>query len=106
VLKDRTVPFDDREVAREVLRVSDTAAGRILIMILGWDEVVRAVEARAAARPGVRISGWSIDTRTLEAGDLFFALAGPEHDVMIMCAGLWKKGPREQSQSAISVCRT
>jgi len=49
-------------------------------MILGWDEVVRAVEARAAARPGVRISGWSIDTRTLEAGDLFFALAGPEHD--------------------------
>ena len=26
------------------------------------------------------ISGWSIDTRTLAAGDLFFALRGPSHD--------------------------
>jgi UDP-N-acetylmuramoyl-tripeptide--D-alanyl-D-alanine ligase len=26
------------------------------------------------------VSGWSIDTRTLAAGDLFFALRGPSHD--------------------------
>jgi len=30
--------------------------------------------------PGWVISGWSIDTRTLAAGDLFFALRGPSHD--------------------------
>ena len=29
---------------------------------------------------GLVISGWSIDTRTLAAGDLFFALRGPSHD--------------------------
>jgi UDP-N-acetylmuramoyl-tripeptide--D-alanyl-D-alanine ligase len=26
------------------------------------------------------ISGWSVDTRTLQPGDLFFALRGPQHD--------------------------
>jgi UDP-N-acetylmuramoyl-tripeptide--D-alanyl-D-alanine ligase len=30
--------------------------------------------------PGLVISGWSIDTRSLAAGDLFFALRGPSHD--------------------------
>jgi UDP-N-acetylmuramoyl-tripeptide--D-alanyl-D-alanine ligase len=30
--------------------------------------------------PGLAISGWSIDTRTLGPGDLFFALRGPSHD--------------------------
>jgi UDP-N-acetylmuramoyl-tripeptide--D-alanyl-D-alanine ligase len=29
---------------------------------------------------GLVISGWSIDTRILAAGDLFFALRGPSHD--------------------------
>src|ERR1041385_7624274 len=61
-------------------------------MILGWDEVVRAVEARAISRPGVQISGWSIDTRTLEAGDLFFALAGPEHDGHDYVRAAFEKG--------------
>ena len=26
------------------------------------------------------ISGWSVDTRTLAPGDLYFALRGPSHD--------------------------
>jgi UDP-N-acetylmuramoyl-tripeptide--D-alanyl-D-alanine ligase len=30
--------------------------------------------------PSVTITGWSIDSRTLVAGDLFFALRGPNHD--------------------------
>ncbi len=30
--------------------------------------------------PGLVISGWSIDTRSLARGDLFFALRGPSHD--------------------------
>jgi UDP-N-acetylmuramoyl-tripeptide--D-alanyl-D-alanine ligase len=35
-----------------------------------------------AARPAVSeaISGWSIDSRTIERGDCFFALRGPTHD--------------------------
>ena len=31
------------------------------------------------AAPAV-VTGWSVDTRTLEPGDLFFALRGPHHD--------------------------
>ncbi len=50
-------------------------------MTLDWDDVARVTEAAAAERaPGRRISGWSIDSRTLAAGDLFFALRGPSHD--------------------------
>src|ERR1051326_6178805 len=26
------------------------------------------------------VTGWSVDSRTIEAGDLFFALRGPNHD--------------------------
>ena len=29
---------------------------------------------------GMVVSGWSVDTRTLEPGDLYFALRGPSHD--------------------------
>ena len=32
------------------------------------------------AGPGVTVTGWSIDTRTLKPGDLFFALRGPTHN--------------------------
>lgn len=49
-------------------------------MTLEWDDVARAMGARAASAPGRKIGGWSIDSRTLAAGDLFFALRGPEHD--------------------------
>src|SRR5579864_3385546 len=50
-------------------------------MTLAWDDVARAIEAREPAQlPGCRIPGWSIDSRTITAGDLFFALRGPQHD--------------------------
>ena len=50
-------------------------------MILEWDDVVRATGAGTAARdPGKRISGWSIDSRTVAPGDLFIALRGENHD--------------------------
>lgn len=29
---------------------------------------------------GIMVTGWSVDTRTLAPGDLFFALRGPNHD--------------------------
>jgi UDP-N-acetylmuramoyl-tripeptide--D-alanyl-D-alanine ligase len=36
---------------------------------------------RAAGNPpAVKVTGWSVDTRTQKAGDLYFALRGPNHD--------------------------
>jgi UDP-N-acetylmuramoyl-tripeptide--D-alanyl-D-alanine ligase len=49
-------------------------------MTLEWDNVARAMGATAVSAPGRKIKGWSIDSRTLAAGDIFFALRGPQHD--------------------------
>ncbi len=48
------------------------------MMIPLWD-VARAV-ASGVEPPAVTVSGWSVDSRTIGAGDLFFALRGPNHD--------------------------
>jgi UDP-N-acetylmuramoyl-tripeptide--D-alanyl-D-alanine ligase len=40
-----------------------------------WDELVSATGARADEAPAAAVTGLSIDTRTLVAGDLFIALA-------------------------------
>lgn len=37
------------------------------------------MRARGAAR-AVKVSGWSVDTRTQNVGDVYFALRGPVHD--------------------------
>lgn len=48
-------------------------------MTLALQEAARAIGAREA--PPERVAtGFSVDSRTLEAGDLFFALRGPVHD--------------------------
>lgn len=49
-------------------------------MIFEWDDVARVIEAVAARAPGRLITGWSIDSRTIVPGDLFFALRGPQFD--------------------------
>jgi UDP-N-acetylmuramoyl-tripeptide--D-alanyl-D-alanine ligase len=41
-------------------------------------EIGTVVGTRAASN--ARITGWSVDTRTVARGDLFFALRGPNHD--------------------------
>ncbi len=43
-------------------------------------EDVAAVLGRTATGQSSLVTGWSVDTRTLEPGDLFFALRGPNHD--------------------------
>jgi len=48
-------------------------------MTLGLQEVARAMRAAGNAPP-VEVKGWSVDTRTQNAGDLYFALRGPNHD--------------------------
>ena len=41
---------------------------------------VAKVVRQAEACPAVPVTGWSVDSRTLDPGDLFFALRGPNHD--------------------------
>jgi UDP-N-acetylmuramoyl-tripeptide--D-alanyl-D-alanine ligase len=48
-------------------------------MKLSLSQVARAIGASPPRHDGV-VSGWSVDTRTLQPGDLFFALRGPRHD--------------------------
>jgi UDP-N-acetylmuramoyl-tripeptide--D-alanyl-D-alanine ligase len=52
-------------------------------MTFDLEEIRTVMEARGDALSqgtAVKITGWSVDTRTLQAGDLFFALRGPNHD--------------------------
>lgn len=48
-------------------------------MTLDLQEVARVMDATGVA-PAEKVSGWSVDTRTQNAGDVFFALRGPNHD--------------------------
>jgi UDP-N-acetylmuramoyl-tripeptide--D-alanyl-D-alanine ligase len=48
-------------------------------MIFDLQEVARAMRAAGEVRPAM-VTGWSVDTRTQNAGDLYFALRGPNFD--------------------------
>jgi UDP-N-acetylmuramoyl-tripeptide--D-alanyl-D-alanine ligase len=48
-------------------------------MTLDLQEVARAMRA-AGNPPPLPVTGWSVDTRTQNPGDLYFALRGPHHD--------------------------
>lgn len=48
-------------------------------MIFDLQEVARAMQAAGEVRPAL-VTGWSVDTRTQNAGDLYFALRGPNFD--------------------------
>src|SRR5947208_4334684 len=48
-------------------------------MTLNLQEVARAMNATGAPE-AIRVSGWSVDTRTQNAGDVYFALRGPNFD--------------------------
>jgi UDP-N-acetylmuramoyl-tripeptide--D-alanyl-D-alanine ligase len=39
-----------------------------------------------------RITGWSVDSRTLQAGDLYFAIRGPKHDGHEYIGEVFQKG--------------
>src|ERR1035441_8805407 len=47
-------------------------------MTLNLPEVARAVGAPGQPPP-LAVSGWSVDTRTQNRGDVYFALRGPHH---------------------------
>src|ERR1017187_3779823 len=48
-------------------------------MTLNLQEVARAVGAEGHPPPQA-VAGWSVDTRTQNRGDVYFALRGPNHD--------------------------
>jgi UDP-N-acetylmuramoyl-tripeptide--D-alanyl-D-alanine ligase len=48
-------------------------------MTLNLQEVARAMGAKGSPPPAA-VTGWSVDTRTQNAGDLYFALRGPNYD--------------------------
>src|SRR4051794_4413311 len=48
-------------------------------MTLNLQEVALAMGA-VAHPPSLAVAGWSVDTRTQNAGDVYFALRGPNHD--------------------------
>lgn len=60
-----------------------------MILALG---AVAGVLGVAAPAGNVMVTGWSVDTRTLAPGDLFFALRGPNHDGHAYVALAMEKG--------------
>ncbi|HTX39277.1 MAG TPA: UDP-N-acetylmuramoyl-tripeptide--D-alanyl-D-alanine ligase [Bryobacteraceae bacterium] len=48
-------------------------------MTFALQDVARAIAA-AGDPPGIQVAGWSIDSRSLNADDVYFALRGPNHD--------------------------
>jgi len=48
-------------------------------MTLDLQQVAKAMQA-AGDIPAIPVAGWSVDTRTQNPGDVYFALRGPNHD--------------------------
>jgi len=48
-------------------------------MTISLDKAAAAIGVKQTA-PATPISGWSVDSRTIQAGELFFALRGENHD--------------------------
>ena len=51
-----------------------------------------AAQLGLAIETDAEVNGWSIDSRTLRPGDLFFALRGPTHDGHAYVAEVLGKG--------------
>ena len=60
-------------------------------MTLELQQVARAMHAEGEA-PAIPVAGWSVDTRTQNVGDVYFALRGPNHDGHVFVAEAWRKG--------------
>ena len=57
-------------------------------------QVIEATGAKPSleVRAQARVTGWSIDSRTIQAGDLFFAIKGDVHDGHAFVAGAIERG--------------
>ncbi len=49
-------------------------------MNLGLDEISKAVDGTLEGPGQVKVRGYSIDSRTINPGEIFFAIRGPRFD--------------------------
>ena len=107
VLRDGTIEFDDRERARAILRrkgYTEDAGGQIARAddakppgdAMRWT-VDQLADALGVARPSgldplAGVAGVSIDSRTVQPGELFVAIRGPRHDGHDFVAGALDRG--------------
>jgi UDP-N-acetylmuramoyl-tripeptide--D-alanyl-D-alanine ligase len=61
-------------------------------MRIPLQDAARAAGASASAFGDTLVTGWSVDTRTIAPGDLFFALRGPNHDAHDYADEAFRKG--------------
>ena len=61
-------------------------------MNLALDEISKAVSGTLQGSGNVKVRGYSIDSRTLNAGELFFAIKGPRFDGHQFVAQAFQKG--------------
>ena len=61
-------------------------------MTLSFAAIAEAIGAAKPAQDGTTVSGWSIDSRTINPGDCFFALPGPNNDGHDYVASVAEKG--------------
>ena len=91
IFRDRTIHFDDREVAREALRAFGfRRESRVTLSIADIAEMIGAAPVRSARRRASP-AGASIRAR-LNPGDCFFALRGPTHDGHDYVAQVFERG--------------
>jgi UDP-N-acetylmuramoyl-tripeptide--D-alanyl-D-alanine ligase len=60
-------------------------------MILDLQQFASAIRASGNPQPK-KVTGWSVDTRTQQPGDVYFALRGPNHDGHAFVPGAVAKG--------------
>ena len=59
---------------------------------LKWVAAQLGLKADVALESDAQVTGWSVDSRTLRPGDLYFALRGPNHDGHAYVAEVLAKG--------------
>ena len=90
---ERVIPFDDVAIARQVLLAGKEAneAATAGHRSLDGSRAQAAWQGDPAAQPA---TGYSIDTRTLAPGDLFFAVRGERYDAHDFVAAALERGAR------------
>jgi UDP-N-acetylmuramoyl-tripeptide--D-alanyl-D-alanine ligase len=61
-------------------------------MTFSLSEIAAALNLPGVSSPAERVSGWSVDSRTIAPRDLFFALRGPNHDGHEFVQDVFAKG--------------
>ena len=94
IVGDQTYPFDDAEVARQIAAELGGATGEAAAMTPRSGPPPRSPppSPTASCTGDFAVTGVSIDSRTLEPGDLFVALQGPNFDGHDFVAAALQRG--------------